>query len=111
MPTRARTIKYVIDVYIGRNSPQKVTIDVEGVPVPFQSEGVQSMGVVINGVEYGDPYVTFNDLGEVTFSLGAAPDLKVGKFYSRLIAYSTAHPLGKPLFTEGTSNRIQFQIR
>jgi len=103
--------KQLIYVYKGRNSPARITVKLNGVPITFITNGVTKLGIVIAGVEYNtSEYINFDDDGEVTFTLGSVPNPPLGKVTGRLVMYTPEYPLGKPIITEKTDFRLQFQF-
>lgn len=105
------TTKQLIVVYKGRNSPSKMIVNLNGAPLDFVAIGVSVVGLVLDGVEYQSPeYLQYNSSGEVTFTLGSIPTPPEGKVTARLVIYSPDYPLGKPILTEKTDHKLQFEF-
>ena len=103
--------RQLITVYKNRNSPSKVIVKLNNTPLPFLTNGTTKVGIVIAGTEYSSSeYINYDDEGEVIFTLGSIPNPPQGKVIGRLIMYSLAYPLGKPLLTEKTEFQLQFQF-
>lgn len=110
----ARTVKQKIVTFVGRNSPTTVTIYDEGEPIDWAGLNTTKLGIVINGTEYSseDGYLSFGTGGKLTFDLGSIqnPPSPDEVNYGRLVRYSAQFPLGRPLFTEVSDYRFQFQF-
>ena len=105
------TTTKLLYVYKGRNSPHKFTVNYESAPMPFISNGVTMIGVVIDGTEYNtSDYVNYNDVGLVTLTLGSIPTPPDLKSTIRLVMYSPEYPLGLPLITEKTDYQLQIEF-
>lgn len=102
-----------ITVVKGRNSPRKITVKANGQIRQFISDGVTKLAIEIDGTEYDSDngYVSYDNAGNVTFTLGQLNLSEKRNFIGRLIEYSSDHPLGRPIFHEDTNYQMVFSFK
>lgn len=104
-------VKKQIVVYKGRNNPVTIDLSLNGVDYNLSTENVSKVAVVIGGVEYSsdDGYIEYVG-SSVTFKLGTIPNPPAQKLTARLVIYSAAYPLGRPIISEKTDYRLVFEF-